>query len=111
MYCLHVHMYICRPCGKHKWTCESCSMVKSMSMCIQFADVANPLGDERFVAMFSNPNFQIDEESEVLHITSLLTTPSKKNIQSTWKLSNNYVKNFIPQLWNLRTKGRDQEDK
>ena len=43
-------------------------------LCIQFTDVANPLGDERFVDMFSNPNFQIDEESEVLHMTSLLTT-------------------------------------
>ena len=25
----------------------------------------NPLGDERFKAMFTNPDFQIDEESEV----------------------------------------------
>lgn len=29
------------------------------------ADVSNPLGDERFVAMFTNPDFQVDEESEV----------------------------------------------
>ena len=32
---------------------------------LQVADVSNPLGDSRFSAMFSNPNFQIDEESEV----------------------------------------------
>ena len=28
-------------------------------------DVSNPLGDDRFAAMFSNPDFQVDEESEV----------------------------------------------
>ena len=28
----------------------------------------NPLGDDRFKAMFTNPEFQIDEESEVSHL-------------------------------------------
>ena len=28
-------------------------------------DVSNPLEDDRFSAMFSDPNFQIDEDSEV----------------------------------------------
>lgn len=28
-------------------------------------DVSNPLGDERFSALFTNPDFQVDEESEV----------------------------------------------
>ena len=28
-------------------------------------DLSNPLGDDRFAAMFSNPDFQVDEESEV----------------------------------------------
>ena len=27
--------------------------------------MSNPLGDNRFAAMFSDANFQIDEESEV----------------------------------------------
>lgn len=31
----------------------------------QKSDVNNPLGDDRFSAMFSNPDFQVDEESEV----------------------------------------------
>ncbi len=26
---------------------------------------SNPLGDERFAALFTNPDFQVDEESEV----------------------------------------------
>ena len=29
------------------------------------ASVANPLGDDRFAAMFTNPDFTIDQESEV----------------------------------------------
>ena len=31
----------------------------------QTSEVSNPLGDDRFSAMFSNPDFQVDEESEV----------------------------------------------
>ena len=38
-----------------------------MSLCFVFqsSDVSNPLGDDRFSAMFLNPDFQVDEESEV----------------------------------------------
>lgn len=32
---------------------------------LQTLEVSNPLGDDRFSAMFSNPDFQVDEESEV----------------------------------------------
>lgn len=32
---------------------------------MQSSDVSNPLGDDRFSAMFLNPDFQVDEESEV----------------------------------------------
>ena len=31
----------------------------------QTSDVSNPLGDDRFWAMVLNPDFQVDEESEV----------------------------------------------
>lgn len=31
----------------------------------QNSEVNNPLGDDRFSAMFSNPDFQVDEESQV----------------------------------------------
>lgn len=31
---------------------------------VKTSDVSNPLGDDRFSAMFSNPDFQVDEESE-----------------------------------------------
>ena len=31
----------------------------------QSSEVSNPLGDDRFSAMFLNPDFQVDEESEV----------------------------------------------
>lgn len=33
--------------------------------CFQNSEVSNPLGDDRFSAMFSNPDFQVDEESQV----------------------------------------------
>ena len=38
-----------------------------MWLCFVFqsSDVSNPLGDDRFSAMFLNPDFQVDEESEV----------------------------------------------
>ena len=32
----------------------------------------NPLGDDRFKAMFTNPDFQINEESEVSHLPILV---------------------------------------
>ena len=32
---------------------------------LQTSEVSNPLGDDRFSAMFSNPDFQVNEESEV----------------------------------------------
>ena len=38
---------------------------------LQTSEVSNPLGDERFSAMFSNPDFQVDEESEVRTGTGL----------------------------------------
>ena len=28
-------------------------------------DVSNPLGDDRFAAIFTNPDFEVDESSEV----------------------------------------------
>ena len=34
-------------------------------------DPTNPLGDDRFAAMFSNAKFQVDEESEVSHYYAL----------------------------------------
>jgi len=34
-------------------------------------DVSNPLGDDRFAAMFSNPDYQVDEESEVQYLVGI----------------------------------------
>ena len=43
------------------------------SFWFQSQNAANPLGDDRFAAMFSDPNFQIDEDSEVSHYTHYIT--------------------------------------
>lgn len=40
-----------------------CLVIKSQTFIVMQTD--NPLGDDRFKEMFTNPDFQIDEESEV----------------------------------------------
>ena len=48
---------------------------------LQTSEVSNPLGDDRFSAMFSNPDFQVDQESEVGTGTGLY---SEKYLHDPW---------------------------
>ena len=41
-------------------------------------DVANPIGDERFSALFSNPDFEVDAESEEFQLLHPLMAHREK---------------------------------
>ena len=49
---------------------------------LQTADISNPLGDDRFAAMFKNPDFQVDEESEVKTLPLPSPSPSTCNLDT-----------------------------
>ena len=61
--CLCIEHILILPLIKHVFVWASCIVV--------FFQGSNPsdlLEDERFAAMFTNPDFQVDEESEVSQI-------------------------------------------
>ncbi|KXJ07855.1 Nucleolar protein 10 [Exaiptasia diaphana] len=57
---------------------------KAAKVISKASDVTNPLGDERFAAMFKNPDFQVDEESEELEGRAS-SDESSSDDEHTWK--------------------------
>lgn len=52
---------------------------------VNTTDVSNPLGDDRFSAMFTNPDFQVDEASEEYKLIRPVVSKQDKERQKRYK--------------------------
>ncbi|XP_073258939.1 nucleolar protein 10-like [Porites lutea] len=61
---------------------------------VSSSDVSNPLGDDRFSAMFLNPDFQVDEESEEYKLLHPVVSKHEREKQKRQKEKQKLLEQF-----------------